>query len=547
MLLTKQNENEYTLIGEASEYRDIIKWFMRYSEILQLQGLSELHPEFYQALLNASKNQVEPTRHIVCRSKDMLSLYYVVSKCEYADITVPKCVKDISEQYRALENEEGNKAVHFDYEGYVGVDTYEMILTFLSSFDLEAKDLEELVVGTYIEKNESMTEEKIHGFVWETVYSDFFSMFQELVVETHIILTLKEFCSLLSEEVQEANLNHSEWLWLYLFYLEVMLKLLRENILYQAEDKEMALSWSKPYVLEFVDEMIDGKKELSDLRNVFRSLYIQEMSLAFEGLEKTEDDTKEPYNVVFVLKEKKRVVSNTSKHFEQFIHDVRSGKRIVTEEEIRAYVRSITPSKTANTHKWSDLSWEEVRDSIYPIIRPVDASPKESFSAPFHKGLATFYAIEIKEDGKYQLALIMSKMFESWSVSSEELKSVALKNLQKRSPHWSSYYDRVENTIPKEQLVFLNKPYRETYMIQERNPLNSSYLLDAEKMNAFRGQWGSLVMAIPLRDSIFITSKEHEGFLKTVTNKLYESHPAKLSNDLYEWDGREWKVLEQGQ
>ena len=115
MLLTKQNGNEYTLIGEASEYRDIIKWFMGYSERLQFQRLSETHAEFYQALLNASKKQVELTRHIVCRGEDLLSLYSAVSKCEHTDITVPKCLKDISEQYHALEGEEGKKAIHFDY------------------------------------------------------------------------------------------------------------------------------------------------------------------------------------------------------------------------------------------------------------------------------------------------------------------------------------------------------------------------------------------------------------------------------------------------
>lgn len=546
MLLTKQSPNEYTLIGDASEYKKVMKILMGEAERADFQQLAGKHTDFYQALLGASKEQQEPTKYVMSTSEELCSLVLMDTVEEKDRTALPQCLKDVAEQFKALEREQGRERVFFEYQGYLTVATYEMILSFLSSFDLKADEIEELAVGTYVERYEEINQKNIKGRMWDAVYSEFFMTFQELIPEENRILSFDELYTLLGEEIERAGLTHSERLWLYLFYLEVILKMLHEQILFQAEDKEMAFSWSKPYVLKFAEEIMKGKEEVDDLRKAFRSLYVDELCHALGDVRTVEADEREPYNAVFVLHDNKRVVSNTNKHFEQFIRDVNSGKRVVTEEGIRAFVRSITPRKPSDSQGWGELRWDDAKDSIYPVLRPLDTMSVESFCTPLQDSLAVFYAVELQGDGKRQLAWIMNKTMESWSLTQGEVKEIAFENLRKRSPEWGSYYKRVEGLIPNEQLVLLNKPYRETYMIQDRSPLNASYLLDGGKMDEFKKQWGSLIVAIPTTDSIFATNKEYADFLRVVARKLYESHPTKLSSDLFEWDGESWHIIEQG-
>lgn len=78
-----------------------------------------------------------------------------------------------------------------------------------------------------------------------------------------------------------------------------------------------------------------------------------------------------------------------------------------------------------------DSTFEELKDRIYPMILPENASEAYSFSIaqPLVCGLNIAYGI----DSDHTIAYILKSQFEKWNMSIDDLHGVAIENLVRRS------------------------------------------------------------------------------------------------------------------
>jgi uncharacterized protein YtpQ (UPF0354 family) len=570
MKLIKKEKNLYVIEGSGQKFKLLTVPLMNKNNHMPESIHKEEIVKFYQSLIRVSSNDETDTSSIQVTGVVMAWLLNVFALLPKS-VETEQLYKAIKRQYEFIQENPPDysknslfEKLSVEYQDILGVENIEKMTAFIEAFELTEEELQRMVIGKFVEVYPSIEPQQIRLDMLERVYHHFFEIYETLLIETHLILPFPAFQKavnvFMEEEIEESiEIEEDAQIWLYLLYFDMLLKGIEEGFLYQAEHADMVFDWFKPLFSRFAtdlkekqgvekkwtEEKIDEEKEKD--RQLFRDIYIQEISKSFDGLEGIEDDKENPYNVVFVLCDNRRVVCNTEKHYEWYAGEavICHGKERV--HSMASFIEKIAPTNAhTNIAEWTKTAFEDVKERIYPMIRPMTNTPSEAVNTPFVNGLGIYYGIQMQTKEKTHYAIIMNKMLEKWGIEDKDIHQTALKNLENRTPSYKSYYESIEGQIPKEKLEKLPKAYKELLMIAGSSTIDSSYILDISFLTDLMEQWksDSLVVSIPVRDCILLTKKEHIPLLKRLTKKLYETHPGRLHEAIIEWTGKKWETIE---
>ncbi|WP_142384722.1 hypothetical protein [Bacillus sp. M6-12] len=557
MKLFIKNENQFMLEGSGKDFK-----LLGYSIMRQQSSLPTILKEpsiidFYQSLLRLSTKDNHESLSLLTSRSSLDWLFQVVKLLPKTKKELDTFISDLHKQYMVLQQDEQTESHSLkdslikDYQDILGLENIKKMTAFIQSFELTEDELQSMIIQKFLDSFPSIKPEDIRIDMLERMYDHFFSVYQSLLIETHLIYPFPLF------QNQLAGLNlfsegKESWTWIYLLYFDMFLKGVNDGIVYEAEDSDMLFDWFKPFFIKIAEkqkeksvqikEQIQARKEKDMIE--FRNIYIQELSKCFQDIERIEEDKEIPYNVVFILKDNRKIVCNTLKHYQVYREEIKSlGKEQV--KSMKEFIQKVAPISNQGAETWIDKGFDEVKKDIYPMIRLIESTPEKAIYSPLTKDMGIYYGIRLEIKGKVQYAIIMRKTLDKWGITVEVLNQTALSNLQKKRPTFVSYQEVIQKQLTKEELNKLPSAYKNLYMYAGKSSIDSSNLLNKIAIDKLKESLNTeeLIFSVPVRDCLLVTKKEELSFLKQITEHFYQSHSARLSRNILEWSEGEWKSL----